>query len=68
MIKIDFEITKDEYTYRDAIILPDNHTHTEAEIEEMKQQRFDNWYDIITNPPTEVVLEEPQAIEETPQE
>lgn len=67
MIKIDFEITKDEYTYRDAIILPEDHSFTEAEIEEMKQQRFDNWYNIVTNPTSEApILEEP--IESEPQE
>ena len=50
MIKIDFEITQNGYTYRDAIHLPDDHTMSEAEIEAMKQQRFDNWYTVITTP------------------
>ena len=50
MVSIDFEITKDGMTFKDAIVLPDGHTLTDAEIEAMKQQRFDNWYSIITNP------------------
>ena len=47
---IDFEITQNGYTLRDSLVLPDNHGLTDAEIEAIKQQRFDNWYDIITTP------------------
>jgi len=47
---IDFEITQNGYTLRDALVLPDNHALTDAEIEAMKQARFDNWYAIITTP------------------
>jgi len=46
MIIIDFEING----YKDALILSDDHTMTDAEIEVMKQQRYDNWYKIINNP------------------
>jgi hypothetical protein len=46
MITIDFEING----YKDAIILPDDHTMTDAEIESVKQQRYENWYAIISNP------------------
>ena len=49
-MKIDFEITQNGYTFRDAIHLPDDHTLTDAEIEAMKQARFDAWYAIITTP------------------
>ena len=55
-MKIDFEITQNGYTLRDALYLPDNHTLTEEEIQAMKQQRFDNWYNLITATP-----EEPQV-------
>ena len=58
-MKIDFEITKNGYTYRDAIVLPDDHGMTEAEINAMKQARFDAWYEIVTNPPEEPAPEEP---------
>lgn len=57
MIKIDFEITKNRMTLKDAIHLPDNHQYTEAQIEEMKKKRFDDWYAIVTAPQEEVVEE-----------
>jgi len=47
---MDFEITKDGYTFRDAIILPPDSNYTEEEIEAMKQARFDAWYAIVTAP------------------
>ena len=44
MAIIDFSKTHETYgTFADAIHLPDDHTFTDAEIEAMKQQRFDNW-------------------------
>ena len=50
MIKIDFEkISADgAVVYRDALHLPDDHTYSDADIEAMKQTRFDNWYAIVT--------------------
>ena len=48
MITIQFEITKDENTFRDAIVLPDDHQLSEADIENIKQKRFDDWYAIVT--------------------
>lgn len=45
---INFEISKDQYVLKDALVLPDDHTLTDAEIETMKQARFDNWYKIVT--------------------
>lgn len=48
MISIDFEITKDEYTFKDAIVLPYNHGLSDEQIEAMKQARFDAWYAIVT--------------------
>lgn len=54
---IEFEMTDGTYTLRDAIVLPEGVTMTDAEIEAMKQQRFDNWVTIITTP-----------VEETPEE
>lgn len=49
-MQIEFTITKDGYTFRDAIHLPDNHGLTNAQIEAMKQERFDKWYAIVTAP------------------
>jgi hypothetical protein len=43
MIKIDFQVETAYGVYRDAIYLPENHQHTDAEIELMKQERVTNW-------------------------
>lgn len=49
-MKIDFTKTDGTYTLNDALILPDDVTYSDEEIEAMKQQRFDNWIAIITAP------------------
>jgi hypothetical protein len=53
MVKIDFEFDSQYGVFRDALHLPDDHGMTEAEIQAMKQQRFDNWIAIVTAPPVE---------------
>jgi hypothetical protein len=53
MITIEFEITQNGYTLKDAIVLPDGTNLPEAEIEAMKQKRFDDWYAIVTAPQPE---------------
>lgn len=68
MIKIDFEITKNRMTLKDAIHLPDNHQYTEAQIEEMKKKRFDDWYAIVTAPQKDEVVEESVEQEQTSEE
>ena len=50
---IPFEKTDGKYVLRDALVLDDNHTFTEEEIEAMKQARLDNWLAIVNAPPTE---------------
>ena len=50
MIDIDFEITKNGHTLRDSLYLKIGHGHSDAEIEAMKQARFDAWYAIVTTP------------------
>ena len=54
-MKIDFSFSSQYGTFSDALHLPDDHLFTDAEIEAMKQQRFDNWIAVITAPPTEEV-------------
>jgi hypothetical protein len=61
MITITFEKTDGIYTFRDAIVLPDNHTLTDEQIEQLKEERFQNWLCIVTAPP----IEEDLLIEET---
>jgi hypothetical protein len=60
MITINFELSRDGYSFKDAIVLPVGHGFTDAQIEEMKQKRFDDWYAIVTapQPEEEVVAEE----------
>lgn len=58
-MKIDFEFDSEYGVFRDALHLPDDVTYTEAEIDAMKQARFDNWIYHIQNPPP--VPEEPVA-------
>lgn len=53
MIKIDFTING----YCDALHLADDHGLTDAEIEAMKQARYDKWDAFVKNPP--VVTDEP---------
>lgn len=52
-MKIDFSFDSPYGKFCDAIHLPDDHTLTDAEIQAMKQQRFDNWIAAVTAPPSE---------------
>ena len=56
MTKIEFEFVRDGLTFRDAIVLDSNHVMTDAQIEEIKQKRFDDWYAIVTAP-SEIIEE-----------
>jgi len=58
MIKIDFEFDSPHGVFRDALHLPENHGMTDAEIQAMKQQRFDNWIAIVNPPPVELPPEQ----------
>jgi len=53
MVKIDFSFDTQYGKFADAIVLPDDHTLTDAEIEAMKQQRLDNWIAVLTTPSEE---------------
>jgi hypothetical protein len=53
MIKIDFTING----FSDALHLADDHGLNNAEIEAMKQARYDKWDAFIKNPP--VTIDEP---------
>jgi cellobiose-specific phosphotransferase system component IIB len=58
VITISFEITQDGYTLKDAIVLPNDHNLTDDDIEALKQQRFDDWYAIVTAPQPEYQVDE----------
>jgi len=49
-MKIDFSFDTQYGKFADAIVFPDDHTLTDAEIEAMKQQRLDNWIAAVTTP------------------
>jgi hypothetical protein len=59
MIEIKFTIDKFDgaYVFSDTLYLPDDHGLTDAEIEAIKQARYNKWYDFVTNPPP--VVDEP---------
>jgi hypothetical protein len=59
-MKIDFCFDTQYGRFCDALHFPDDHTHTDAEIEAMKQQRLDNWIAVIQAPPSEEVEQPPQ--------
>jgi len=48
MVKVDFEVTRNGHTFRDAIVLPDDHNMTNDQIETMKQARFEAWFAMVT--------------------
>ena len=47
MIVIDFNRGNDPYILYDALVLPDDHNLTEEEIEQMKQDRYTTWMDLL---------------------
>jgi hypothetical protein len=63
MIKIEFEFDTKYGTYRDALYLPEDHGMTGEQINAMKQERVDNWMNIVENPPlpVEEQTEKPSA-------
>jgi hypothetical protein len=65
-MKIDFEFETIHGMYRDALHLPDNHTFTDEEVQAMKQQRFDNWFALLTAASSEpnVIEAEAQVVDD----
>ena len=53
MVKIDFSFESEHGTFADAIVLPDDHTFTDAEIEAIKQERLNSWIAAVTAPSSE---------------
>jgi hypothetical protein len=51
MIKIDFERETAHGTYRDAITVPDDQIFTQEQIDDMMQQRVNNWVSYMDSPP-----------------
>ena len=59
-MKIDFTFDTEYGSFSDALVLPDDHTFTENELEVMKQERLSNWIAIITpiEQVEEIIIEE----------
>jgi hypothetical protein len=59
-MKIDFTFDTEYGSFSDALVLPDDHTFTDDEIEAMKQERLSNWIAIITpaEQVEEIIIEE----------
>ena len=53
MVSIEFEFDTQYGTFRDALVLPDDHGFSDAELDAMKQQRLDNWIARVTPPAEE---------------
>jgi Ni,Fe-hydrogenase I small subunit len=51
MVKIDFEFDTQYGKYRDALHLPADHSFTEEQISEMKQDRLQNWLLVVEGNP-----------------
>jgi hypothetical protein len=62
MIKIEFEINRDGNTFRDAIVLEDNHNLTNEQIEEIKEKRFQDY--LIAIQPQEEEINENKSYED----
>jgi hypothetical protein len=58
MIQIIFEFETPYGKFCDALYLADDHSHTDEEIQAMKQERLDNWIAAVTAPPTEEAPED----------
>ena len=44
---INFEFTTKYGVYKDALILPDDHTFTDQELIDMQNTRLDNWLAVV---------------------
>lgn len=61
-IRVVFEMDHPQHgTYRDALIIPkaEYESMTSADVEAMKQERFNRWVDSIENPVAVVTPDEP---------
>ena len=50
MLKIDFSFDTSYGVFCDALYLPENHSLTSAEVDELKKQRLDAWVSANENP------------------
>lgn len=55
-MKIEFEFQTIHGAFRDALYLPDDHGLTDAQLDELKQERLDNWVAVVSNPSSDGVV------------
>ena len=57
---INFTFDTEYGSFSDALVLPDDHTFTDDDLEVMKQERLSNWIAIITpvEQVEEIIIEE----------
>ena len=48
MVVVDFSFETPYGKFADSLHLPEDHTFTEAEIEEIKQQRLNDWLAVVS--------------------
>lgn len=65
MIKIDFEFNTQYGIFRDAIYIPENHSYSIEEIENIKQQRLNNWISIVDGSTVQDVGDEVEELSNT---
>ena len=55
LISDSFQIGQEPWILNDAIVMPTDQYNalTPDELAALKQQRYDNWYAVVTNPPQE---------------
>jgi len=55
LISDSFQIGQEPWILNDAIVMPADQYNvlTPDELAALKQQRYDNWYAVVTNPPQE---------------
>ena len=63
MISIDFKVDTKYGQYSDCLHLSDDHTFTDEEIEQIKQQRINNWISYIENAANEIPVVEDTIVD-----
>lgn len=57
IIKIDFEIDRNNMIFRDALYLPINHNLSDAELDALKEERYTNWMLSLSPPQPQEIVE-----------
>ena len=50
MINIQYKKTNGTYTFSDVIVLENDHTLSDQDIETLKDSRFQNWLTVVSQP------------------